>query len=137
PPSTAARPTACACRGRSASGSSPSRSPPTTSGCPARSSPRGDRMRYGLTLSSEEHTPRRLLEIAELAERSGFDFVSISDHYHPWIDAQGHSPFVWTMLGALAERTQLDVVVGVTCPIMRIHPVINAHAVATTSQLLG
>jgi len=94
-------------------------------------------MRYGLTLSSEEHTPRRLLEIAELAEPSGFDFVSISDHYHPWIDAQGHSPFVWTMLGALAERTQLDVVVGVTCPIMRIHPVINAHAVATTSQLLG
>lgn len=95
-------------------------------------------MRYGLTLSSEEHPPRRLLEIAELAQESGFDFVSISDHYHPWIDAQGHSPFVWSMLGALAERTStIDVVVGVTCPIVRIHPVILAHAVATTSHLLG
>lgn len=95
-------------------------------------------MRYGLTLSSEEHPPRRLLEIAELAERSGFDFVSISDHFHPWLDAQGHSPFVWSMLGALSERTHsVDVVVGVTCPIMRIHPVILAHAVATTSHLLG
>ena len=73
-----------------------------------------------------------------MAEESGFDFVSISDHFHPWLDDQGHSPFVWTMLGALAERTtSLDVVVGVTCPIMRIHPAILAQATATTSHLLG
>lgn len=78
---------------------------------------------FGLTLSSEEHPPSRLVEIAQLAEDSGFDFVSISDHYHPWIDAQGHSPFVWSVLGAIAQQTKsLEVAVGVTCPIMRIHP---------------
>src|SRR4051794_20299481 len=70
---------------------------------------------YGMTLSCEEHPPRRLLDIASLAEGHGFDFVSISDHYHPWVDAQGHSPFVWSILGALAERTStLEVAVGVT-----------------------
>jgi coenzyme F420-dependent glucose-6-phosphate dehydrogenase len=95
-------------------------------------------VKFGLTLSSEEHEPAQLLDIAEMAEGSGFDFVSISDHFHPWLDDQGHSPFVWTMLGALAERTNdLDVVVGVTCPIMRIHPAILAQATATTSRLLG
>ena len=94
--------------------------------------------RFGLTLSSEEHDPRRLLDIAGLAEDSGFDFVSISDHFHPWLDEQGHSPHVWTMLGALAERTErVRVVVGVTCPIMRIHPVILAQSTATVSHLLG
>jgi coenzyme F420-dependent glucose-6-phosphate dehydrogenase len=94
--------------------------------------------KFGLTLSSEEHAPRRLLEIAELAEQTGFDFVSISDHIHPWIDEQGHSPNVWPMLGALSERTgDIGVVVGVTCPTVRIHPVINAHLVATAALLLG
>lgn len=92
---------------------------------------------FGLTLSSEEHPPRRLVELGELAERHGFDFVSISDHFHPWVDAQGHSPFVWSVLGALAERTsEIEVGVGVTCPIMRIHPVVLAQAAATTGQLL-
>jgi G6PDH family F420-dependent oxidoreductase len=93
-------------------------------------------IRYGYTLSSEEHPPRRLLEIAALAEGHGFDFLTISDHYHPWVDAQGHAPFVWSMLGALAERTsRLDVAVGVTCPTVRIHPAILAQATATCAQL--
>ena len=93
---------------------------------------------FGLTLSSEEHRPRRLVEIAELAEGHDFDFVSISDHYHPWIDEQGHSPFVWSILGALAERThRIEVAVGVTCPTVRIHPAILAQATATTALLLG
>lgn len=93
--------------------------------------------RFGLTLSAEEHSPRRLVDIAGLAESAGFDFVSISDHFHPWIDAQGHSPFVWSVLGAIAERTErIDVAVGVTCPIMRIHPAILAQATATTAHLL-
>ena len=92
---------------------------------------------YGLTLSSEEHAPRRLVEMAGLAEEHGFDFVSISDHFHPWITEQGHSPFVWAVLGAIAQRTStIAVGVGVTCPIMRIHPVILAQATATTGQLL-
>ncbi|MFP3883553.1 MAG: TIGR03557 family F420-dependent LLM class oxidoreductase [Actinomycetota bacterium] len=94
--------------------------------------------KYGLTLSSEEHSPDELLEMAAAAEEAGFDFVSISDHFHPWISEQGHSPFVWSVLGAIASRTtDLEVGVGVSCPTMRIHPAINAHAVATTACLFG
>lgn len=93
---------------------------------------------FGLTLSSEEHPPSHLVEIAVAAEEAGFDFVSISDHFHPWISEQGHSPFVWSVLGAIANAThELKVGVGVSCPIMRMDPAISAHAVATTSLLLG
>ncbi len=93
---------------------------------------------FGLTLSSEEHPPQRLIEIAQAAEEAGFDFVSISDHYHPWIRAQGHSGFVWAVLGAIAASTDaIDVGVGVTCPTVRMHPAVVAHAVATTACLLG
>lgn len=90
---------------------------------------------FGLTLSAEEHAPGDLLHNASLAEDTGFDFVSISDHYHPWLDAQGHSPFVWSVLGALSARVGCEVVVGVTCPTMRIHPAVLAQAVATTALL--
>ena len=94
--------------------------------------------KYGLTLSSEEHPPGDLVKLAVAAEEVGFDFVSISDHFHPWISEQGHSPFVWSVLGAIAARTtDLEVGVGVTCPTMRIHPAINAQAVATTACLFG
>lgn len=94
-------------------------------------------MKQGLALSSEEHDPRSLVELARLAEEAGFDLVSISDHFHPWIREQGHSPFVWSVLGAIAEATStVEVGVGVTCPTSRIHPAILAQAVATTSQLL-
>ena len=92
--------------------------------------------KFGFTLSSEEHPPRRLVDLAGMAEDHGFDFASISDHFHPWLDAQGHSPFVWSVLGAIAERTSsIDVTVGVTCPIIRIHPGILAHATATVANL--
>ena len=93
-------------------------------------------MKLGLTLSSEEHGPRRLIDMAMLAEERGFDFVSISDHFHPWIGAQGHSPFVWSVLGGIATATEtLEVGVGVSCPILRIHPAILVQAVATTGLL--
>ncbi|HEU4894282.1 MAG TPA: TIGR03557 family F420-dependent LLM class oxidoreductase [Acidimicrobiia bacterium] len=92
--------------------------------------------KYGLTLSSEEHPPSHLVDLAVAAEEAGFDFVSISDHFHPWITEQGHSPFVWSVLGAIAARTtDLEVGVGVSCPTVRIHPAINAQAVATTACL--
>ena len=92
--------------------------------------------RFGYTLSSEEQPPSALVDLAARAENAGFDFCSISDHFHPWVQAQGHSPFVWTVLGGIAERTEaIDVVVGVTCPTVRIHPGIIAHAAATTSLL--
>ncbi len=93
---------------------------------------------YGYTLSSEEHGPRELVANAARAEEVGFDFASISDHFHPWVTAQGHSPFVWSVLGGIAHATdRLSVGVGVTCPIVRIHPAIVAHAAATTSLLFG
>ena len=91
---------------------------------------------FGYTLSSEEHQPRDLVKNAARAEELGFDFVSISDHYHPWVSAQGHSPFVWSVLGAIANATErIEVGVGVTCPTVRIHPAVIAQATATTSLL--
>ena len=60
---------------------------------------------YGYTLSSEEHSPRSLVGAAARAEEAGFEFVSISDHFHPWTTSQGHSPFVWSVLGAVAGAT--------------------------------
>jgi G6PDH family F420-dependent oxidoreductase len=93
---------------------------------------------YGYTLSSEEHGPRDLVANAARAEEVGFDFASISDHFHPWVEAQGHSPFVWSVLGGIAHATdRLSVGVGVTCPIIRVHPAIVAQAAATTSLLFG
>ena len=93
-------------------------------------------IKYGMTLSSEEHGPRRLVELATMAEDHGFDFVSITDHYHPWVDEQGHAPFVWSVLGAVAQATsEMEIAVGVTCPIMRVHPAVLAQATATTALL--
>jgi G6PDH family F420-dependent oxidoreductase len=93
---------------------------------------------FGYTLSSEEHGPRALVDHARQAEDAGFEFASISDHFHPWVEAQGHSPFVWSVLGAIAVRTDaLEVCVGVTCPIIRIHPAVLAQATATTTLLFG
>ncbi|HEY3833562.1 MAG TPA: TIGR03557 family F420-dependent LLM class oxidoreductase [Acidimicrobiia bacterium] len=92
---------------------------------------------FGYTLSSEETAPRDLVAHARRAEETGFDFVSISDHFHPWLEAQGHSPFVWGVLGAIAASTDhIAVGTGVTCPIVRLHPGIVAHAAATASLLL-
>jgi coenzyme F420-dependent glucose-6-phosphate dehydrogenase len=91
---------------------------------------------FGFTLSSEEHAPGELVEYGIRAEELGFDFVSISDHFHPWIAEQGHSPFVWTVLGAIAASTdRISVGVGVSCPIVRMHPAVTAHAAATTALL--
>jgi G6PDH family F420-dependent oxidoreductase len=91
---------------------------------------------FGYTLSSEEHSPTDLVRNARRAEEAGFDFVSVSDHYHPWVSAQGHSPFVWSVLGGIAATTErLRVGVGVTCPTIRIHPAVLAQATATTSLL--
>jgi G6PDH family F420-dependent oxidoreductase len=94
-------------------------------------------MRIGYTLSSEDHGPTELVEQAKRAEAAGFEALWISDHYHPWNDAQGHSPFVWSLIGAVAEATDLPLMTGVTCPMLRIHPALIAQAAATSSLLLG
>jgi len=92
---------------------------------------------YGYTLSSEEHPPGDLVANARRAESAGFEFVSISDHFHPWTSVQGHSPFVWSVLGAIGAATDaIGVGVGVTCPTTRVHPAIVAQAAATSSLLL-
>jgi G6PDH family F420-dependent oxidoreductase len=94
-------------------------------------------MRIGLFLSSEEFGPHELVDLAVRAERAGFSGLWISDHYHPWTDEQGHSPFVWSTIGAIAHATDLPLGTGVTCPTLRIHPAIVAHAAATSAVLLN
>ncbi|MDX6452691.1 MAG: hypothetical protein QOH16_2740 [Gaiellaceae bacterium] len=94
-------------------------------------------MEIGYWLASEEHAPKALVENAKLAEGAGFSHVLISDHIHPWVDAQGHSPFVWGVIGAIAEATErIQVGTAVTCPLIRTHPAIVAHAAATAQSLL-
>ena len=91
----------------------------------------------GIALSSEDWGPRELVELAGKAEEAGFEYAFISDHYHPWIDAQGSSPFVWSVIGGIAEATdRLRLATGVTCPMIRIHPAIVAHAAATVACLM-
>jgi coenzyme F420-dependent glucose-6-phosphate dehydrogenase len=91
----------------------------------------------GYTLSSEENGARALVAQAARAEEVGFEFASISDHFHPWIDRQGNSPFVWGVLGAIAEATEeIELMTGVTCPTTRVHPAIVAQAAATAASLL-
>jgi coenzyme F420-dependent glucose-6-phosphate dehydrogenase len=92
-------------------------------------------MKVGYALICEEHDPRSLVEHARRAEDRGFEYLSISDHFHPWLSSQGESPFAWTVLGALFEATSLPVVTQVTCPIKRYHPVIVAQAAATAAAM--
>src|SRR5215217_5467746 len=94
-------------------------------------------MQIGCFLSCEEFGPRDLIEQAKRAEQAGFHALWISDHFHPWNDEQGHSAFVWSVIGALAEAVDLPVTTGVTCPTIRIHPAIIAQAAATSAVMTG
>ena len=96
------------------------------------------KLKLGYKLMSEEHGPRALVENAKRAERLGFDFVAISDHFFPWVDAQGHAPFAWSVLGAIAaSTTSIELATAVTCPSFRYHPAIVAQAAATVGVLSG
>jgi G6PDH family F420-dependent oxidoreductase len=89
-------------------------------------------MQIGYKLAAEGFAPKELIRQAVRAEQVGFDFVEISDHFHPWLDTQGHSPFAWTVLGAIAARTErIGLATGVTCPTIRYHPAIIAQAAAS------
>jgi coenzyme F420-dependent glucose-6-phosphate dehydrogenase len=91
----------------------------------------------GYTLACEEHGPRDLVAYARRAEEAGFPFAMVSDHFHPWIDRQGHSPHVWSVIGGIATATErLRVGTGVTCPTVRQHPAIVAQAAATCQDML-
>ncbi len=95
-------------------------------------------VRFGYKLMSEEHGPKALIENARRAEKAGFDFVAISDHFHPWLKSHGHSPFAWSVLGAVAAQTsRIGIVTAVTCPILRYHPAIIAQAAATIAVISG
>jgi G6PDH family F420-dependent oxidoreductase len=92
--------------------------------------------RFGYTLMSEQSGPRELVAYAEAGERAGFDFEVISDHYFPWLDEQGHSPYAWSVLGAISQVTEhVELMTYVTCPTMRYHPAVVAQK-AATMQLL-
>ena len=89
-------------------------------------------MQIGYKLAPEGFGPHDLIHQAVRAEEAGFDFVEISDHFHPWLDVQGHASFSWTVLGAIAARTErIGLATGVTCPSFRYHPAIVAQAAAT------
>ena len=93
-------------------------------------------MKIGYKLTAEAFGPRELIRQAVLAEQAGFDFVEMSDHYHPWLETQGHSPFTWGVLSAIAVKTErIGLVTGVTCPSVRYHPAIIAQAAATLALI--
>ena len=95
-------------------------------------------MKLGYFLSCEEWGPQDLVAQAALAREAGFEALWISDHYHPWNDEQGHSPFVWSVIGALAHAVpELPVTTAVTCPTLRVHPAIIAQAAATSAVMLS
>jgi G6PDH family F420-dependent oxidoreductase len=93
--------------------------------------------RIGYALSCEEHRPAELVRFARRAEDCGFEYALISDHFHPWTDRQGQSPFVWCVIGGIAQATErLTLGTGVTCPTMRIHPAVVAQAAATAAAMM-
>ncbi len=94
-------------------------------------------MKVGYFLSCEEYSPAELVEQARLAQAAGFESLWISDHFHPWNDEQGQSPFVWSVIGAVSQVCDLPVTTAVTCPTVRIHPGIIAQAAATSAVMLG
>ncbi|WP_374316327.1 LLM class F420-dependent oxidoreductase [Microbacterium sp.] len=93
-------------------------------------------VRFGYTLMTEQSGPRELVHYAQAAEDAGFDFEVSSDHYSPWLTSQGHAPYAWTVLGAVAQVTShVDLMTYVTCPTMRYHPAVVAQKSATMQLL--
>jgi G6PDH family F420-dependent oxidoreductase len=91
---------------------------------------------FGYTLMTEQNGPRELVENAVGAERVGFDFEVMSDHYFPWLSSQGHAPYAWSVLGAVAHATErVGLMTYVTCPTIRYHPAIVAQKAATVQLL--
>src|SRR4051812_44090663 len=112
--------------------------PPPGAAAPGRPWGKGRRMGpIGVFPSSQEHRAPRLVDTARRAEQAGFTAAWISDHFHPWIDEQGESPFVWATIGGIAAATErMRVTTAVTCPTVRLHPAIIAQASATVATML-
>ena len=93
---------------------------------------------FGYTMMTEQAGPRELVRHVQLAEEAGFDFSVCSDHYQPWLGAQGHAPYAWTVLGAAAQATErIPLMTYVTAPILRYHPAVVAQKAATLQILSG
>jgi G6PDH family F420-dependent oxidoreductase len=93
-------------------------------------------VKIGYTLMGEQRGPRDLVDDAVLAEEAGFDFLVASDHFSPWLEVQGHAPYTWSVLGAVAQATsRIPFMTYVTCPIVRYHPAVVAQKAATVSLL--
>jgi G6PDH family F420-dependent oxidoreductase len=93
---------------------------------------------FGYTMMCEQSRPDALVRDLQLAENAGFDFSVISDHYQPWLSAQGHSGYAWSILGAAAQATErIPLMTYVTCPILRYHPAVVAQKAATMQILSG
>jgi G6PDH family F420-dependent oxidoreductase len=93
-------------------------------------------VQVGFKLFAENFPPKELVRQAVRAEEVGFDFVEISDHIHPWLENHRHSGFAWSILAAIAARTErIELATGVTCPFIRYHPAVIAQAAATTAIL--
>src|SRR3954447_14010325 len=92
-------------------------------------------MKIGYFLSCEEYSPTELIQQARWAEEAGFESLWISDHFHPWNDEQGESPFVWSIIGAVSQVCSLPITTAVTCPTVRVHPAIIAQAAATSAVM--
>lgn len=91
---------------------------------------------WGYTMMCEQAGPKALVHDLVAAEAAGFDFSVISDHYFPWLDAQGHAPYAWSVLGAAAQATErIGLMTYVTCPIKRYHPAVVAQKAATVALL--
>src|SRR5918997_3009548 len=90
--------------------------------------------RFGYHASHEQYPPSELIELVKMAESAGFEAASCSDHFHPWTDAQGHSGFAWSWLGAALQATLLSFGT-VNAPGDRYHPAIIAQAVATLAEM--
>jgi G6PDH family F420-dependent oxidoreductase len=92
--------------------------------------------RFGYTLMTEQSGPKDLVRYAVDAENAGFDFEVSSDHYSPWLTEQGHAPYAWSVLGAVAQATErVELATYVTCPTMRYHPAVIAQKSATMQLL--
>src|SRR5437016_12001152 len=91
---------------------------------------------FGYTVMGEQAGPKQLVADAQRAEAAGFDFIAASDHFFPWLDEQGHSPYIWSVLGAIAQATErIGLMTYVTCPTMRYHPAVVAQKAATLALL--
>ena len=89
---------------------------------------------FGYHASHEQHAPSRLLDYVRTAEEAGFAAAMCSDHFHPWLERQGHSGFAWSWLGAALDATGLSFGC-VNAPGWRYHPAVIAQAAATLAEM--